>query len=114
MTEPHVVTALIKKRRAIAGQIEHAETTMRQLVIDLDNLDHTLRLFAPDIGGRCSGPEHILARPRCFRPSQRSGKNKSIVSGTIGLEWANRAPARGVIGSELDLERIFAHSIFLR
>ena len=36
------------------------------------------------------------------------------MSGTIGLEWANRAPARGVIGAELDLERIFAHFIFLR
>ena len=33
----------------VAGQIEHAETTLRQIVIDLDNLNHTLRLFTPDI-----------------------------------------------------------------
>ena len=49
MAEPHVVTALIRKRAEIAGVIEHHQTMLRQAIIDLDNLDATLRLFVPDI-----------------------------------------------------------------
>lgn len=49
MAESHTVSGLIKKRAEIAGQIEHAQATLRQLIIDLDNLDHTIRLFDPDI-----------------------------------------------------------------
>lgn len=67
MAEPHVVTALIKKRREIAGQIEHAVTHMRQLVIDLDNLDHTLRLFAPDIDLEEIHPKPLPPRNQAFR-----------------------------------------------
>ena len=67
MAEPHVITALIKKRREIAGQIEHAATHMRQLVIDLDNLDHTLRLFAPDIDLDQIHPKPLPPRNQAFR-----------------------------------------------
>ncbi len=49
MAEPHVVTALVAKRAEITGRIEHTQTSLRQLIIDLDNLDATLRLFKPDI-----------------------------------------------------------------
>ncbi len=49
MAEPHVVTGLMQKRAEIAGRIEHTQTALRQLIIDLDNLDATLRLFEPDI-----------------------------------------------------------------
>lgn len=67
MAEPHVVTALIKKRQEITGQIEHAETVIRQLVIDLDNLDHTLRLFAPDIDLEEICPKPLPARHQAFK-----------------------------------------------
>ncbi len=67
MAEPHVVTALVKKRREIAGQIEHAESALRQLVIDLDNLDHTLRLFAPDIDLEEIHPKPLPPRNQAFR-----------------------------------------------
>ena len=49
MAETHVVSALLQKRATMAGQIEYAQTTLRQLIIDLDNLDAALRLFEPDI-----------------------------------------------------------------
>ena len=49
MAEPHVVTALITRRAEIAGQIEHTQTSLRQLIIDLDNIDAAIRLFKPDI-----------------------------------------------------------------
>jgi hypothetical protein len=45
----HTVSGLIKKRAEIAGRIEHSQATLRQLIIDLDNLDHTIRVFDPDI-----------------------------------------------------------------
>jgi hypothetical protein len=49
MAEPNVVRGLIAKRAELVGQIEHAQTVLRQLIIDLDNLDITIRLFVPDI-----------------------------------------------------------------
>ena len=49
MAEPHVITALIDKRAELAGKIEAVQTQLRQLVIDLDNVDHVLRLYDPDI-----------------------------------------------------------------
>ena len=65
MAEPHVITALIRKRAEIAGQIEHTQTALRQLIIDLDNLDATLRLFVPDI-------ELDEIKPRPFPPKHQA------------------------------------------
>ncbi len=69
MAEPHVATALIRKRGEIAGQIEHAQTVLRQLIIDLDNLDATLRLFVPDI-------ELEDIKPRPFPPRHAAFKGE--------------------------------------
>jgi len=44
-----VVYGLIAKRAELAGRIETAQSELRRLVIDLDNLDATIRLFVPDI-----------------------------------------------------------------
>jgi hypothetical protein len=49
MAEPHVVTALIAKRAELAGQLEDAQAEVRRIVIDLDNVDSTLRICKPDI-----------------------------------------------------------------
>lgn len=46
---PHVVTALIAKRGELAGRIEHLQEELRQAVVDLDNVEATLRIFAPDL-----------------------------------------------------------------
>jgi hypothetical protein len=45
---PHVVTALIAKRAELAGQIEHLQAEVKRATIALDNVESTLRLFAPD------------------------------------------------------------------
>ena len=63
MADPHVLTALVRKRAEIAGQIEHTQDRLRQLVIDLDNLDATIHLFDPsielqDIKSRPVPPRH--------------------------------------------------------
>lgn len=45
---PHVVTALIQKRGELAGRIDHLQVELRQAVVDLDNVEATLRIFVPD------------------------------------------------------------------
>ena len=49
MAEPHVITGLIAKRAELAGKIEHLQDELRQLVIDLDNVDATIHIFDPSI-----------------------------------------------------------------
>lgn len=49
MAEPHVLTGLIAKRSEIAGQIEHAQDQLRQLVINLDHIDAAIHIFDPTI-----------------------------------------------------------------
>ncbi len=43
------MTALIRKRSELAGQIQHTQDQLRQLYIDLGNVDATLKLFDPEI-----------------------------------------------------------------
>lgn len=46
---PHVVTALIAKRREIAGRIEDLQMQTREAVAELDHVEATLRIFKPDL-----------------------------------------------------------------
>lgn len=64
---PHVLTGLIQKRREIAGQIEAAHTQLRQRIIDLDNLDATIRLFDPDIDLEDISPKPLPPRHSAFK-----------------------------------------------
>jgi hypothetical protein len=49
---PNTVAGLIDKRREIAGQVEHVQRQLRDLVADLDHVDATIRIFDPgaDLG----------------------------------------------------------------
>jgi hypothetical protein len=67
MENEHVVSGLIRKRAEMAGQIEHAQTVLRQLIIDLDNLDATLRLFVPDIDLEDIKPKPLPPRNAAFK-----------------------------------------------
>jgi hypothetical protein len=78
MAEPHVVTALIRKRAEIAGLIEHHQTMLRQAIIDLDNLDATLRLFVPDIDLEEIRPQPVPPRHAAFK-----GEVSRIVLGAL-------------------------------
>jgi|HubBroStandDraft_6_1064221.scaffolds.fasta_scaffold2551673_1 hypothetical protein len=49
----HTVAGLIDKRREIAGKIEHTQGELHNLVVMLDHLDATIRLFDPDACGGC-------------------------------------------------------------
>lgn len=49
MTEPHVVSALIAKRAELAGALEEAQSEVRRLIMLLDSVDATIRIYKPDI-----------------------------------------------------------------
>ena len=49
MEHEHVISGLIRKRGEVAGQIDAAQNTVRQLMADLAHIDATLRLFEPGI-----------------------------------------------------------------
>ena len=62
---PNTVAGLIEKRREIAGKIEHHQRALNELIIDLDHVDHTIRLFAPDCDVTLAQPKQFPA-PRCL------------------------------------------------
>jgi hypothetical protein len=63
----HVLSGLIAKRAELAGRIETAQSELRRLVIDLDSLDATIRLFAPDIDLDEIRPKPLPAHNHAFR-----------------------------------------------
>mgnify|MGYP000274211629 CR=1 FL=1 len=71
MAELHVVTAYIQKRAETAGQIEQTQDALRQLIIYLDCVDATLRLYQPNID-----PEEI--KPEAMPPRHLVDKRANI------------------------------------
>jgi hypothetical protein len=64
---PHVVTALIAKRAELAGQIEHLQGQVRQATVALDNVESTIRLFAPEIDLAGIAPRAVPPAHHAFR-----------------------------------------------
>ena len=48
MAESHVVSGLVAKRGELAGEVERCRRELHRLADELDHLDATIRLFAPD------------------------------------------------------------------
>ncbi len=78
MNDPHVVTALVAKRAELAGLIEHHQAKVRQLMIDLDAIDQSLRLFKPDIE-----LDDIRPKPLPPRHAAYKGEVSRIVLATL-------------------------------
>ncbi len=49
-TSNPVLHGLLRKRQEVADKLELAQGQVRQLVLDIDALDSTIRLFHPDVG----------------------------------------------------------------
>ena len=45
----HTINVLIRKRAKIAGRIENLQVQLMKAVVDLDNVEARLQLFAPNI-----------------------------------------------------------------
>ena len=78
MADPHVLTRLITKRAELAGKQEHHQAKARQLLIDPDSVDATIRLFKPDID-----LEEIRPKPLPPRHAAYKGEVARIVLGTL-------------------------------
>lgn len=72
-----MVTGLVKKRAEIAGELERTHDRLRELVQQLEALDATLRIVAPDM-------EVEAIRPKAFRPpddwSKRGHMSRLVLS----------------------------------
>ncbi len=75
----YVLTGLVKRRAELTGDIERTHAALRKMVDDLENLDQTIRQFAPNF-------QVETIRPKAFRPP---------------ADWANRGQMSRVILSIL-------------
>lgn len=79
MAETHVISALVEKRARLAGDIENTHAKLRQMVLDLENIDATIQLFDPDYRVEA-------IRPKAFRPPK---------------DWSNRGEMTRIVLSIL-------------
>ena len=61
MTETHVISALVRKRAELAGDIENGQKAVTRMIAELESVDATIRLFDP-----AYRVEAI--KPKAFRP----------------------------------------------
>jgi len=78
MENEHALNALLRKRAELAGQFEHHQAKARQLLIDIDNVDATIRMFAPDIDLADVKPKPMPPRHAAYK-----GEVARIVLGTL-------------------------------
>jgi len=78
MENEHTINALMRKRAELAGKLEHHQAQVRQTMIDLDNVDATIRMFAPDIE-----LDEIKPKPLPPRHAAYKGEVARIVLGTL-------------------------------
>lgn len=73
----YMVTGLVKRRAELAGEIKATHEALRRMVADLETLDGTLRIVAPDV-------EVEAIRPKQFRPpddwAQRGQMSRLVLS----------------------------------
>ena len=70
----YMVTGLVKKRGEVAGEIASLHDRINQLVKDLDHIDGTLRIVAPDM------PVESI-RPKMFRPPDEPYRSEHTATG---------------------------------
>jgi hypothetical protein len=49
MEHDNLVAGLIRKKAEITAQVEALQMQLRQLIMDVDNIDGAIRIFNPDI-----------------------------------------------------------------
>ncbi len=61
MADQYVVAGLVRRRAALTGEIEATHLRLRQMLTELEHLDATLLMFAPDF-------QIEAIKPKAFRP----------------------------------------------
>ena len=70
MAEAHVVSWLVEKRSELAGLVAHHQQQIARLGCELQHLDATIKLFAPDIDLRTLRPKEYRQRNHYFKPRE--------------------------------------------
>ncbi len=78
MAEPHVITALAKRRAQLAGDIESTQARLHQMILDLEHLDQTLMMFDPSY-------EIASIKPKAFRPPADWSKRGEMTRLILGI-----------------------------
>lgn len=78
MAEPHVITALSKKRAELSGDIERTQRELQDVIRDLVHLDRTLLLFDPSY-------EIASIKPKAFRPPADWSKRGEMTRLILGI-----------------------------
>ena len=94
MERPNTVAGLIEKRREIAGQIEHHQRALNELIIDLDHVDHTIRLFDPDCDVTLAQPKNPLSLTSLTETSNVGGAVSTRSYDAATRTWAVTTPVK--------------------
>lgn len=95
----YMVTGLVKKRGKIAGDIANMHDRLNQLVKDLEHIDATLRIVAPDM-------EVESIRPQMFRPPEDWSKRGQMSRIVLSILRQAKEPLTSrEIAAQLILER---------
>jgi hypothetical protein len=78
LAEPHVITALSKKRAELSGDIERMQRELTAAIASLEKLDATLLLFDPTY-------EIASIRPKAFRPPDDWSKRGEMTRLILGI-----------------------------
>lgn len=63
---PNTLAGLVEKRAEISGRIEALQVEMRELIIQLEHLDATIRMFDPDYAIEMIRPKPVPAQYKSF------------------------------------------------
>ncbi len=95
----YMVTGLVAKRAKIAGELERTHERLRELVSQLESLDNTLRIVAPDM-------EVEAIRPKAFRPPDDWSKRGQMSRLVLSILRQSKEPLTSrEIAAQMLLER---------
>ncbi len=115
MEHEHVLSGLIRKRAEIAGELEAAQSRLRQLVLAVDHVDATIRLFAPDmdleaIPVRPVPPRHAATSGQVTRPVLDALRNTTQAMTTRDLAF-HIMRGRGLNVEDAQLVRLMVRRV---
>ncbi len=64
---PNLLNGLVDKRAEIAGRIEANQQELRRLIVELDAIEATIRIFDPDIDMMAIHPRPVPPRHAAFK-----------------------------------------------
>lgn len=99
MAEPHVITALSRKRAELSGDIQRLQRELSDKIAALEKLDATLLLFDPSY-------EIASIKPKAFRPPADWSKRGEMTRLILGiLRKATEPLTSNDIATQLIAER---------